>query len=120
MRNINIETLGVDHLGDSLFLFGKVQWKTTEDEDQDPSMTMKIVFDGFPCRATTVLLKLLKNIDIPKSDLIEIPGLYINYEGMEKSVLITAVKEIFSIAMVSVPSEFRSIDNSFKEEWEEA
>ena len=115
MRNINIETLGVDRLGDSLCLFGKVQWKT---EDEDSSM--KIVFDGFPCRATTVLLKLLETVNIQKSDLIEIPGLYINYEGMEKSVLITAVKEIFSIAMVSVPSEFRSIDNSFKEEWEEA
>ena len=110
MRNINIETLGVDRLGDSLCFFGKVQWKTDEDS------SMKMVFDGFPCRATTALLKLLETIDIPKSDLIEIPGLYINYEGMmEKSVLITAVREIFALAMVSVPSEFRSsIDISFK------
>ena len=118
MRNhsVNIEEIGADRVGDHLCLFGKVKLV-----DEDEVTTLKIKFDGFPCKTLGELLNLLRNIPFTRSDLIELPGIYILYEGMEnKENLIKAVRELFAIALASVPEAFIEIDVTIKEEWEEA
>ena len=116
MRNhsVNVEDLGIDRVGDDICLFGKV--KLT---DEDENTTLKIKFDSFPCKTLKDMLNLLRNVPFTKSDLIELPGIYILYEGMEnKENLIKAIRELFAIAVASVPEMFVDISIAFKEEWE--
>ena len=117
MRNhsVNVEDLGIDRVGNDLCLFGKVKLV-----DEDEVTTLKIKFDGFPCKTLGELLNLLRNIPFTRSDLIELPGIYLLYEGVEKEYLIKAVRELFAIAVSSIPEAFVEISIAFKEEWEEA
>ena len=115
MRNVNIdiEELGSDRVGDKLCLFGKI--KLIEDE----TTTMKISFDNFPCNLIFETLTLLEKMPFNKSDLIELPGVYLLYDGFyNKESLNKAMRNLFAIAIANIHKEFVDVDVKIKEEWE--
>ena len=117
MRNlsINIEEIGADRVGDHLCLFGKMEL-----EKDDGYTYLKISFDGLPCKIIGSTLRFLEVCPYKRDEIIEIPGLYIRYEGMEKGELVKILKNIFAIALANIPEEFLKVDINIKEEWEEA
>ena len=110
---INVNNIGVDRVGDQLCLFGKIEW-----QQEDTYLT--ISFDSFPCNITTSTLRFLEMCPYRRNELIELPGLYIRYEGMEKDDLGKILRNIFAIALANIPEEFLKVDINIKEEWEEA
>ena len=111
---INVDNIGADRVGDQLALFGKMEFKN------DDGMYLKIVFDGFPCDSAIDLLKLLKKFPFTYNDMIEMPSLYVRYEGIEKDLFNKIMRNAFALALASVPEAFIEIDVTIKEEWEEA
>ena len=116
MRNlsINIEEIGADRVGDHLCLFGKMEL------EKDDYTYMKIAFDGLPCKIVGSTIRFLEMLPYKRNDLIELPGLYIRYEGMEKGELGNILRNIFAIALANIPVDFIDVDIKIKEEWEEA
>lgn len=114
MYNVNINNVGVDRVGEKLHLFGKLEW--TNDEDDS---LIKVSFDNFPCNLVTDTLNLLERLPFMRNELIEIPGLYIRYEGLERETFKKAIRQLFAIAVASTPSELVDVTLNFKEEWEE-
>ena len=117
MRNveINIDNIGSDRVGNNLCLFGKM--KLVEDE----TTTMSLNFDNFPCNLIFETLALLEKMPFNKSDLIELPGIYLIYDGFaNKASFNKAMRNLFAIAIANIHTEFIDIDVKIKEEWEEA
>ena len=116
MRNlsINIEEIGADRVEDQICLFGKLELQ------QEEYTYLKISFDSFPCNLVGSTLKFLDMCPYRRNELIELPGLYIRYEGMEKGELIKILRNVFAIALANIPEEFVKVDINIKEEWEEA
>lgn len=115
MRNVNIdiEEIGSDRVGDKLCLFGKMKW--TEDE----TTTMKISFENFPCNLISETLALLEKMPFNKSDLIELPGVYLLYDGFyNKESFNKAMRNLFAIAIANIHKEFVDVNIKIKEEWE--
>ena len=115
MRNveINVNNIGVDRVGDQLCLFGKMEW-------QQEYTYLTISFDSFPCNLVTNTLSFLEMCPYRRNELIELPGLYIRYEGMEKDDLGKILRNIFAIALANIHRDFIDIDVTIKEDWEEA
>ena len=114
MCTVNINNVGVDRVGDQLCLFGKLEW-THEDYS-----LVKVSFDSFPCNLVADTLNLLERLPFNRDELIELPGLYVRYEGLDKETFKKTIRQLFAIAVASTPSEFVDITLDFKEEWEEA
>ena len=115
MRNIeiNIEDIGSDRVGNKMCMFGKIEWK------EDETTTLKINFDNFPCDLMFETLYLLEKTPFNKSDLIELPGIYLIYDGFDsKENFNKAMRNIFAIAVANIHREFIDIDVKIKEEWE--
>lgn len=111
---INVNNIGVDRVGDQLCLFGKMEWH------QEEYTYLTISFDSFPCSLVGSTLRFLEMCPYRRNELIELPGLYIRYEGMEKGELGKILRNIFAIALANIPVEFIDINFTIKEEWEEA
>ena len=117
MRNVNIdiEEIGSDRVGNKLCMFGKIKW------EEDETTTMNVRFDNFPCSLLFETLALLEKMSFNKSDLIELPGIYIIYDGFtNKESFNKAMRNIFAIAVANIHREFVDIDVTIKEDWEEA
>ena len=114
MYNVNVNNVGVDRVGDKLCLFGKLEWSY-----EDYSL-VKVSFDSFPCGLVADTLKLLERLPFKRDELIELPGIYIRYEGMDRETFKKAIRQLFAIAVASTASEFVDITLDFKEDWEEA
>ena len=115
MCTVNINNVGVDRPRDQLCLFGKLEWS-----HEDYSL-VKVSFDSFPCNLVADTLNLLERLPFEKNDLIELPGLYIRHEGLaDKEEFNKILRQLFAIALASVPEAFIEIDVTIKEEWEEA
>ena len=102
MRNlsINIEEIGADRVGDQLCLFGKMEL------EKDDYTYMKIAFDGLPCKIVGSTIRFLEMLPYKRNDLIELPGLYIRYEGMEKGELGKILRNIFAIALANMRVDY--------------
>ena len=111
---INVNNIGVDRVGDQLCLFGKMEWQ------QEEYTYLTISFDSFPCNLVTNTLSFLEMCPYRRNELIELPGLYIRYEGMEKDDLGKILRNIFAIALANIHRDFIDIDVTIKEDWEEA
>ena len=115
MYNVNVNNIGIDRVDDQLCIFGKLEYN-----DDDEYSLIKISFDSFPCTLLLETLNLLERVPFKRNDLIELPGLYIRYEGFDKEEFNKILKQLFAIAISSIPKEFIKINISIKEEWEEA
>ena len=114
MYNVNVNNVGVDRVGDKLCLFGKLEWS-----HEDYSL-VKVSFDSFPCEIVADTLKLLERLPFKRDELIEIPGLYVRYEGMDRESFVKAIRQLFAIALANIPVEFVEVNINIKEDWEEA
>ena len=112
MYNVNVNNVGVNRVGDQLCFFGKLEYN-----DDDEYSLIKISFDSFPCTLLLETLSLLKRVPFEKNDLIELPGLYIRHEGLaDKEEFNKILRQLFAIALASVPEAFIEIDVTIKEE----
>ena len=122
--------ISTDRIGNSLCFFGKAKWecdyhpckKDSIEVDLNDIETASILvsFDGIPCTNVMEVINLLEKLPKPGHDIIEIPGIYISYEGMTNEYFSIAMRDILALAFASIPKEFIKIDISIKEECEEA
>lgn len=125
------ENISTDRLGNSLCVFGKITWecdyhpiKDTEMNEVDFNITKKaeivVTFDGLPCNSIMKVLSAVDIIPFKKDTAIAIPGIHIIHKDMNKKYFGKAMRDIFGLAIASVPSKFIEMNLKFKEEWEEA
>ena len=118
--------------GNSLCFVGKAKWecdyhpfkKDSIEVDLNDIETASILvsFDGIRTNDVLEVINLLEKLPKREHDIIEIPGIYISYEGMgmTNDYFSIAMRDILALAFASIPKEFIKIDISIKEEWEEA
>ena len=121
--------VSVDRVGNSLCFFGKIRWECEYHPIKKDSIeidlntietgSVLVSFDGITCNDTMEVISLLEKLPKPGHDIIEIPGIYLSYEGMTKEYFGIAMRDILALAFAAVPREFIKIDISIKEEWEE-
>ena len=123
------ENIGTDRLGNSLCVFGKITWECDyhpmkENAEVDFNITKKaevvLTFDGLPCNNLIEVLNAINVIPFKEDSAIVIPGIHIIHKDMTKKYFGKAMRDIFGLAIASVPSKFIEMNLKFKEEWEEA
>ena len=122
--------VGADRLGDNLCIFGKISWECdyhpikddTEMNEVDFNITKKaevvLTFDGLPCNSLIEVLNAINVIPFKEDSAIAIPGIRIIHKDMTKKYFSKAMRDIFGLAIASVPSKFIEMTLKFKEEWE--
>ena len=125
--------VGTDRLDDNLCIFGKISWECdyhpyhpikddTELNEVDFNITKKaevvLTFDGLPCNILIEVLNAINVIPFKEDSAIAIPGIRIIYKDMTKKYFSKAMRDIFGLAIASIPSKFIEMTLKFKEEWE--
>ena len=77
-----------------------------------------LTFDGLPCNSLIEVLNAINVIPFKEDSAIAIPGIRIIHKDMTKKYFSKAMRDIFGLAIASVPSKFIEMTLKFKEEWE--